>query len=100
MALCHGAGLTGAEFSTLHGSSVEMVDGGVAVVHITGAHARDIPVLPQYADELVRLSLAYVDGPMFSDRAPTRNWTSGVLQYLEVPAGAPPRLVPSRLRTT
>lgn len=98
MALCHGAGLTGAEFSTLHGSSVEMVD-GVAVVHITGAHARDIPVLPQYADELVRLSLAYVDGPMFSDRAPTRNWTSGVLQYLEVPAGAP-RLVPSRLRTT
>jgi hypothetical protein len=98
MGLCHGAGLAGAEFSVLHGSSIEVID-GVAVVHIPGAHARDVPVLPQYTDELVRLSLAYWDRPMFSDRTPARNWTSNVLAPLEFPIGAP-RLVPSRLRTT
>lgn len=98
MALCHGAGLAGAEFSVLLGSSIEMID-GVAVVHIPGDHARDVPVLPQYADELVRLSLDYWDRPMFSDRTPSRNWTANVLAQLEFPTGAP-RLVPSRLRTT
>ncbi|MDM8085150.1 hypothetical protein QUV83_10270 [Cellulomonas cellasea] len=98
MALCHGAGLAGAEFSVLPGSSIELID-GVAVVHIPGAHAREVPVLPQYADELVRLSLDYWDRPMFSDRTPSRNWTSNVLSQLELPTSAP-RLVPSRLRTT
>lgn len=98
MALCHGAGLAGAEFSVLHGSSVEVID-GVAVVHISGPHARDVPVLPQYFDELVRLSQEYGDRPMFSDRTPARNWTSNVLAQLEFPSGAP-TLVPSKLRTT
>lgn len=98
MALCHGAGLVGAEFAVLHGSSIEVID-GVAVVHISGVHAREVPVLPQYTDELVRLASTYRDRPMFSDRTPIRNWTANVLAQLEIPAGAP-RLVPSRLRTT
>ncbi|NTW39863.1 MAG: hypothetical protein HGA44_08220 [Cellulomonadaceae bacterium] len=97
-ALAAGAGLQGPEYSTLHGSQIELVD-GVAVVHVPGALARDVPVLPVFTDELMVLAARYPDRSMFSDRTPSRGWTAAVLAAVEIPSGAP-KLMPRRMRIT
>ncbi|CAM5787464.1 hypothetical protein [Cellulomonas persica] len=94
--LSYGAGLQGPEFGTLPGDAVRVVD-GVAVVDVPGANARTVPVLGCARDDLLELAARYPDRPMFSDRAPSRNWTASVLAGEQIPRGAP-RFTSRRLR--
>ena len=86
--LSYGAGLRGPEFGTLPGSAVELVD-GLVVVTVSGAYPRRIPVLVQVSDDLLELAAQYPHRAMFSDRAPSRGWTTAVLAQVELPDRAP-----------
>lgn len=96
--LSYGAGLRGPEFAAVTGRDVVAI-GGATVVNVPGAKARQVPVLPDTAADLIALADRYPDRPLFSDRSPARGWTASVLGLIELPPGAP-HFSSRRLRVT
>lgn len=64
LAFALGAGLSSQEINRLVGTDVTVDDDGVTV-HVIGEHARDVPVLAAYEDEVAKLARRAEEGPVF-----------------------------------
>ncbi|WP_421735697.1 hypothetical protein [Cellulomonas sp.] len=98
MSLAWGAGLKAHEVAAVRAEHVE-VRGDVVLVHVGGARARTVPVLPRAHAALLNLCSDYPDRQLFADITASRTAASQVSRHIEIPPRAPAMDSP-RLRTT
>jgi hypothetical protein len=98
IALGAGAGLDGRWVTKVHGTDVRRV-GSVVVVRVGHPRPRDVPVLDQFEEEVLRLAAEAGDELLIGGSSSHRNRTNLLVKRLEV-GHRHPRLSVPRLRST
>ena len=93
-----GAGLDGRWARKVRGTDVERVD-GIVVVRVGAPRAREVPVLREFEDELLRLGHEVGDEYLVGGHTTHRNRTNEIVAKFEDGHDGP-RLASNRLRST